>query len=283
MQKLIYKLIYMSFEKKYLKYKDKYLTLKSMIGGMDWQSSERGKAEMARLEESLNSRPIPISDEAKSKILEKARKFNNWYCNECYYLNSPEAKICSDCEAVKEDVPKLDLFFEYKEKGWYCETCRELNTKPENKICVYCDTVRKDFLPDTPEEKEKRIEFIRALNIYSDAKYLRKGFRYVAVPKIKSLTYSPMKWFQRKWIELSENNKKRIRELYSDQYRFDISISSDIRNGNRVVFYLVEPLTKISAKYGHSLEEALRIIHENDEFIRDIFQYDYTYKSERKR
>ena len=168
-------------------------------------------------------------------------------------------------------------------KGWYCETCNLLNSiKAEN--CATCGTVHK-VVPDPPEERKKRMEFVNGLR-ESDAKYLSMGdFKAVATPNSAVIIpgqeppFGTIGWFQRKWNELSEYNKKFIREKYNNRYKFGVSISPDIKRGNIVVFYLEEPLRKIAGKYGHTLEEALRILHdvtigelpENHEFIKEAF------------
>jgi len=233
----------MSFEKKYLKYKEKYLNLKTMIGHMDL-------------------------------IAASGKGGGGWKCHECGYLNNDDAKKCEICEV---DRPR-------KQKGWYCETCDLLNSA-EAEICAACASVHK-VLHFTEADRAQIARFLREL-YESDAKYLKGNNDFKAVATPYSSSYIPgqepaigtIHWFQHRWIELSENSKKIIRERYNNNYKFNVSISPDIHRGNIVVFYLVEPLTHIALKYGHSLEKALEILHnfdigglpENHEFIKEAF------------
>jgi hypothetical protein len=67
------------------------------------------------------------------------------------------------------------------------------------------------------------------------------------------------------WENLSAEDKNFIRMKLKKPYVFDVSIERTIKNNgawNMTVFYLVEPLTALAEKYGLTLDDALRILHD---------------------
>jgi len=133
-------------------------------------------------------------------------------------------------------------------------------------------SLRGGLLPWAPTEEksfygggtEERLRFLLPFN-FEYAKDLGPNKPVATPASMAKGAKGGHDYFADIWENLSAEDKNFIRMKLKKPYVFDVSIERTIKNNgawNMTVFYLVEPLTALAEKYGLTLDDALRILHD---------------------